>query len=201
MPRREHAAQLEREAQGAVDSPGDLSLVRGQEAAKRALEVAIAGGHHALLIGPPGAGKSMLGRCIPGLLPPLTTAEAEEVATIYLSARLQPPHGRPVRILRPCVGAARLVGSCTDRRPGEVSLAHNGVLLLDELTAFCNRTLEALRGPMDDGEVSLCEQSLLPARFALFATMNPCPCGYLGDARNPCRCPAQVIRLYRSRVL
>jgi magnesium chelatase family protein len=200
MPRRAHAAQLAREAQGAMGSPGDLSLVRGQEAAKRALEVAVAGGHHALLIGPPGAGKSMLGRCIPGLLPPLTPAEAEEVATIYRSARLQPPPGRPVRIPRPGVGAARLVGSWTDRRPGEVSLAHAGVLLLDELTAFGNRTLEALRGPMDDGAVSFCGQSPLPARFALFATMNPCPCGYLGDTRYPCRCPAQVIRLYRSRV-
>ncbi len=152
------------------------------------------------MIGPPGAGKSMLGRCIPGLLPPLTTAEAEEVAAVYRPARLRPPAGRPVRIPRPGVGAARLVGSCTSSRPGEVSLAHAGVLVLDELPAFGPRTLDALRGPMDDGAVGFCGQPPLPARFALFATMNPCPCGYLGDTRYPCRCPAQVVGLYRARV-
>jgi magnesium chelatase family protein len=200
VPRRGHAATLDGGAQGAVISPGDLSLVHGQEAAKRALEVALAGGHHALFIGPPGAGKSMLGRCIPGLLPPLTPAEAEEVAAVYHLARLQPPLGRPVRIPRPGIGAARLVGSCTGRRPGEVSLAHCGVLVLDELPAFGNRTLDALRAPMDDGEVSFYGSPPLPARFTLFATMNPCPCGYWGDTRYPCRCPAQVIGLYRARV-
>jgi magnesium chelatase family protein len=198
--RRGHAAQLDRKTQSVMDSPGDLSFVRGQEAAKRALEVAVAGGHHALFIGPPGAGKSMLGRCIPGLLPPLTPAEAEEVAAVYHLARLQPPPARPVRIPRPGVGAARLVGSCTGRRPGEVSLAHCGVLVLDELPAFGPRTLDTLRAPMDDGEVSFYGQPPLPARFALFATMTPCPCGYLGDTRYPCRCPAQVIGLYRARV-
>jgi magnesium chelatase family protein len=200
MPRREHAATSDGGAQGATVPPGDLSLVHGQEAAKRALEVALAGGHHALFIGPPGAGKSMLGRCIPGLLPPLTPAEAEEVAAVYHLARLQAPLGRPVRIPRPGIGAARLVGSCTGRRPGEVSLAHVGVLVLDELPAFGPRTLDALRAPMDDGEVGAYGSPPLPARFALFATMNPCPCGHLDDARYPCRCTAQVVRLYRGRV-
>jgi magnesium chelatase family protein len=200
MPRRGHAAQLDRKAQGATVPPGDLSLVHGQEAAKRALEVALAGGHHALFIGPPGAGKSMLGRCIPGLLPPLTPAEAEEVAAVYHLARLQAPLGRPVRTPRPGIGSARLVGSCTGSRPGEVSLAHCGVLVLEELAAFGRRTLDALRAPLDDGEVGLCGSPPLPARFVLFATMNPCPCGHLDDGRSPCRCTAQAVRLYRARV-
>lgn len=183
----------------------DLDDVRGQEAAKRALAVAAAGGHNLLFYGPPGTGKSMLAARLPGLLPPLTGTEELEVATLYSAVgkldRWPPP--RPFRAPHHTASAAALVGGGGNPRPGEVSLAHCGVLFLDELPEFSRRVLEVLREPMESGEICISrvrDQIRFPARFQLIAAMNPCPCGYLGDSLRACRCgPDQILR-YRSRL-
>jgi len=187
--------------------PPDLAEVRGQEGPKRCLEIAAAGGHNLLFVGPPGSGKTMLARRLPGLLPPLTRAESIEVTLVHSAVASQPPPGlletRPFRAPHAGISTAAMIGGGSVPRPGEVSLAHAGVLFLDELPEFRRDALESLRQPMEEGVVTVARtraRLTYPARFALIAAMNPCPCGYLGDGRHPCRCnPARVDR-YRQRI-
>lgn len=180
----------------------DLSQVKGQESAKRALEVAAAGGHNLLLIGPPGAGKSMLASCLPGILPPLSAREALEVSMIHSLAGTLAEGGlvrtRPFRDPHHSASLPALVGGGQKVRPGEISLAHRGVLFLDELPEFARGTLEALRQPLETGNAVVARANAhitYPAKFQLIAAMNPCRCGYLGDSEQECtkapRCGAE----------
>jgi magnesium chelatase family protein len=185
----------------------DLADVRGQLYAKRALTVAAAGGHSLLMIGPPGCGKSMLAQRLPGLLPPLSPAEALEVATISsVSAGGFRPESlgeRPFRAPHHSSTTPALVGGGPRARPGEISLAHHGVLFLDELPEFGRQVLEALREPLETGVVAVARAALqtqYPAEFQLIAAMNPCPCGGLGDPAGSCRCTPAEVQRYRARV-
>lgn len=186
----------------------DFADVKGQQTAKRALEIAAAGGHNVLFCGPPGSGKSMLAKRLSGILPAMTEEETLETSKIHsilglLEADMPLLKTRPFRSPHHTVSDAGLLGGGIDPRPGEISLAHNGVLFLDELPEFKRNVLEVLRQPLENGVVTISRASgsfTFPCRFLLLAAMNPCPCGHLGDRQHQCRCRTAQIQQYRSRI-
>ena len=186
----------------------DFADVAGQLLARRAIEVAAAGGHNLLMVGSPGSGKTMLARRIPSVLPPLSPEEALDVTTIYSVAGLLPDNTglietRPFRSPHHTISAGGMVGGGQQPKPGEVTLSHHGVLFLDEMPEFSRSTLEVLRQPLEDGEVRITRvkaTTCFPASFMLIGALNPCPCGFYGDAQHPCTCGEASIMRYRARL-
>ncbi len=191
-----------------IDVQTDFREIKGQEHVKRALEVAAAGGHNVLMIGPPGAGKTLLARSLPAILPFMTIDEALDVTRIYSVADLLPEdiplvRNRPFRAPHHTISHAGLVGGGTWPHPGEISLAHRGVLFLDELPEFSPRVLEVIRQPIEDKTVTISRAQgtlTFPANFQLVAAMNPCPCGYYGDPLKPCTCSSSTVTRYQKRI-
>jgi magnesium chelatase family protein len=193
---------------GDPDGGLDLRDLRGQAFARRALEIAAAGGHNLLMIGSPGAGKTMLARRLPGILPSLSLDEALECTAIHSVAGTLPPgvgllRERPFRAPHHTISDVALVGGGVIPRPGEISLAHQGVLFLDEMPEFSRHVLNVLRQPLEEGSITVARAArtvCFPARFLLVAAMNPCPCGYRGDPKRACRCTPQQVARYRGRL-